>query len=135
MTAQRWIPVTEALPPPGSWVVVWQPATRDPWERGRQLAEFEDGEFSGEYVETGDVTHWLPIPDPPETHPLLVPPADDSDEPLFLVISRHGPDGKWEEVARYGPAAEDAPEDRSWAVAMIERLPDPPEAPQEGGEG
>ncbi len=53
-TAPRWIPVTERLPEDGELVLAWSESLRD---LGMGvLDEFEPTQ----------VTHWMPLPEPPE---------------------------------------------------------------------
>ena len=65
----RWIPCSERLPDCGKDVVVYTKA----WEEHIQIAhilcdgimwELSDGEF---YFSMFDVTHWMPLPSPPES--------------------------------------------------------------------
>ena len=52
---QRWIPVTERLPHPNEVVMTWSQQRSD-LEVMNVLADFE----------MGDVTHWMPLPEPPK---------------------------------------------------------------------
>ena len=65
----RWIPCSERLPEYGVDVLVYA----KPWEDNIQVAhiqydgimwELSDGEF---YFSKSDVTHWMPLPEPPES--------------------------------------------------------------------
>ena len=65
----RWIPCRERLPEYGVDVLVYV----KPWEDNIQVAhiqydgimwEMSDGEF---YFSKSDVTHWMPLPEPPES--------------------------------------------------------------------
>lgn len=67
--AERWIPCSERLPNGGKDVIVYTKA----WEEHIQIAhiqydgilwELSDGEF---YFSMSDVTHWMPLPEPPES--------------------------------------------------------------------
>lgn len=65
----RWIPCSERLPEYGVDVLVYSKS----WEDHIQVAhiqydgimwELSDGEF---YFSQSDVTHWMPLPEPPES--------------------------------------------------------------------
>ena len=66
---KMWIPCSEKLPDGGKDVIVYTKA----WEEHIQIAhiqydgirwELADGEF---YFSMSDVTHWMPLPEPPES--------------------------------------------------------------------
>jgi hypothetical protein len=62
--ARRWIPVDERLPELGVDVLVLQRSgeCEVAWRRGH------DGNWSA-YSALGEITHWMPLPKPPETLP------------------------------------------------------------------
>ena len=63
----RWIPVAERLPKVGAKVIACD--TRDDfvdvlvYENG--YWEYSDGEYKG-YYEIDEITHWMPMPQPPK---------------------------------------------------------------------
>lgn len=61
---RRWIPVDERLPELGVDVLVLQRSgeCEVAWRRGH------DGNWSA-YSALGEITHWMPLPEPPETLP------------------------------------------------------------------
>ena len=61
---QRWIPVSERLPEKGKDVVI----TALRWGEV-DVGWCEDGVWGSEFVnkyECGEVTHWMPLPEPPK---------------------------------------------------------------------
>ena len=65
----RWIPVSERLPPEGQEVLAWNNGGQceKPWQ-GCVLCEHKNGEWR-EFQERDlypGVTHWMPLPEPPE---------------------------------------------------------------------
>ena len=70
MDAAEWIPVSERLPEEGVDVLVFTKEGKFDSRPNRHVASFdEDGEW---YPSHGDgymfpvVTHWMPLPEPPE---------------------------------------------------------------------
>lgn len=70
-----WIPVSERLPPEGVDVlvlhdygqIVGNPAHRDCGKRyGYQITSRYGNGFLSDLLETGRVTHWMPLPDAPQ---------------------------------------------------------------------
>jgi hypothetical protein len=61
--APQWIPVTERLPDDGQSVIVF-------WSKYREVGEAvfgkDDGWFSTDRGGCYEVTHWMPLPEPPE---------------------------------------------------------------------
>ena len=62
----RWISVEERLPEDRDWVLVWHTGYMTP-----KKAKFEDEGvvvwvLDGHDSLPGDVTHWMPLPQPPE---------------------------------------------------------------------
>jgi hypothetical protein len=59
--AQRWIPVLERVPALGVDVLVLQRSgeCEVAWRRGH------DGNWSA-YSALGEITHWMPLPEPPK---------------------------------------------------------------------
>ena len=73
----RWIPVTERLPEDHDWVLVWHTGYKTPKKalfHIEECFEFDGGgawydydvEIDGHNSLEGTVTHWMPLPDPPE---------------------------------------------------------------------
>lgn len=80
----EWISVDDKLPEAIVWVLVWLHLPRNPPASGINIAQFagcrEDEPLSygdwrrtvgcwwanGRYYEKGHVTHWMPLPEPPE---------------------------------------------------------------------
>lgn len=60
---QRWIPVTERLPENGQVVIVCD--IRENWTGCWEYRY--GGEWADNYLtfSTSDITHWMPIPEPP----------------------------------------------------------------------
>ena len=60
----RWIPVTERLPEEKHAVIVWEPKYLNPY-----ICFLSEGDwyvFGGYGVKVFGVTHWMPLPEPPE---------------------------------------------------------------------
>ena len=66
--AQRWIPVTERLPKTEKPVQVYMPKLYMSVQTGFYTKYYgeDDGEWYEHWVASGDVTHWRPLPEPPE---------------------------------------------------------------------
>lgn len=66
VTIQRWIPVDERLPKPFVSVLVHMPI-EEPMPTVREGFLSQAGEwYCGQYRrDTGIVTHWMPMPEPP----------------------------------------------------------------------
>ena len=67
VTVQEWIPVTERLPEAGGYVVCI--AKRNPFSRFMPMAARIErngwvNPITEQYI--SDVTHWMPLPDPPK---------------------------------------------------------------------
>lgn len=60
----RWIPVTEGLPDADTTVMTFEPDSIEPIWPG-----YYDGEQWKDVMGDGriHVTHWMPLPDPPES--------------------------------------------------------------------
>lgn len=67
VTVQRWIPVTERLPEPFVTVIVQMPEERPlptvDWGFVSKKGEWYANYFDREH---GEVTHWMPMPEPPK---------------------------------------------------------------------
>lgn len=72
---EQWVPVSERLPPEGADVlalhdygqIVGNPAHRDCGKRyGYQITRRYGNGFLSDLLETGQVTHWMPLPDAPQ---------------------------------------------------------------------
>lgn len=59
----NWISVTERLPPDNTQVLAWS------WYHSLALYRSEDATHEDRFRgwTTANVTHWMPLPDPPET--------------------------------------------------------------------
>ena len=61
--ASEWIPVSERLPDDGQSVIVF-------WRKYKEVGEAvfgkEEGWFSTDRDGCHDVSHWMPMPEPPE---------------------------------------------------------------------
>ena len=66
VTVQEWIPVTERLPEKGQEVLVFD--TRENWTGFAWLRPDETWTALGFDFpfDLGEVTHWMPLPQPPE---------------------------------------------------------------------
>lgn len=64
---QRWIPVTERLPEPFALVLVEMPGEK-PFKTVREGFISRDGVWHSALYdrEPGEVTHWMPLPEPPK---------------------------------------------------------------------
>ena len=62
LSKSRWIPVTKAFPEDGQWVLVWGHGQHIPTMMFRESGAWIDDQF--EFHTT--VTHWMPLPEPPE---------------------------------------------------------------------
>lgn len=60
MPPPAWIPVTERLPSVGEKVLVITIG------EGKQYVETDTLLATGEWIDYGNVTHWMPLPEPPE---------------------------------------------------------------------
>ena len=61
LASSKWIPVTERLPEERKWVLIYT-------EIGRTLvaAWYGDGWGTTSFVALNNVTHWMPLPEPPK---------------------------------------------------------------------
>lgn len=60
---RRWIPVGERLPEPHHHVIGWQPD----FARTAEVWIGSSGQWiGGDFESAGDITHWMPLPEPPE---------------------------------------------------------------------
>lgn len=84
---EQWVPVSERLPPEGADVlalhdygqIVSNPAHRDCGKRyGYQITRRYGNGFLSDLLETGQVTHWMPLP-----------PAPQTEEPRGINVSGH----------------------------------------------
>ena len=57
----RWIPVTERLPEPGEWVLAWSNGYTSAIEAFLEFGAWIDDAFM-----KVEVTHWMPLPQPPK---------------------------------------------------------------------
>jgi uncharacterized protein YdcH (DUF465 family) len=66
--AQRWVPVSERLPKTEKPVQVYMPKLYMSVQTGFYTKYYgeDDGEWYEHWVASGDVTHWRPLPAPPE---------------------------------------------------------------------
>ena len=66
VTVQEWIPVTERLPEKGEEVLVFD--TRENWTGFARLRPDETWTALGFDFpfDLGEVTHWMPLPEPPK---------------------------------------------------------------------
>lgn len=66
--SRQWIPVYEELPEEGQEVLVWNNGGQceKPWQ-GHVLCAYRNGEWreSQEFDLYPGVTHWMPLPEPP----------------------------------------------------------------------
>lgn len=64
----RWIPVTERLPKTEKPVQVYMPKLHMSVQTGFYTKYYgeDDGEWYEHWVASGDVTHWMPLPEPPK---------------------------------------------------------------------
>ena len=61
--ARRWIPVSERLPEPHGHVLGWQPD----FARPAEVWIGSSGQWlGGDFEPAGHITHWMPLPEPPE---------------------------------------------------------------------
>ena len=59
----RWIPVEERLPEPHHHVIGWQPG----FARTAEVWIGSSGQWiGGDFEPAGDITHWMPLPEPPK---------------------------------------------------------------------
>ena len=77
---ELWVPVSERLPPEGVDVlvlhdygqIVGNPAHRDCGKRyGHKITRRYGNGFLSELLETGQATHWMPLPDAPQPEEAL----------------------------------------------------------------
>lgn len=66
MEQPRWISVEERLPEDRDWVLVWHTGYLT-----AKKAKYKDNDFpiwiiDGYGDQPGEVTHWMPLPEPPE---------------------------------------------------------------------
>ena len=65
--SSRWIPVKERLPPMGEVLISHCGHVCIAWHRGQ--GEFETGSRMMLVVGKHDITHWMPLPEPPKESP------------------------------------------------------------------
>ena len=59
----QWVPVSERLPEPHHHVIGWQPG----FARTAEVWIGSSGQWlGGDFEPAGDITHWMPLPEPPE---------------------------------------------------------------------
>jgi len=65
---RRWIPVSERLPKTEQPVQVYMPKLYMSVQTGFYTKYYgeDDGEWYEHWVASGDVTHWMPLPEPPK---------------------------------------------------------------------
>ena len=63
--ASQWISVEDELPEEGKGVLVHLPNLLHPYSLSYLMST---GKWACEYIGRGTVTHWMPLPAPPETH-------------------------------------------------------------------
>lgn len=69
-TERRWIPVSERLPEDGQNIIACFAFGSVVGEVGEATFNKRDGWFYNEHGAWG-ATHWMPLPEPPETDPVL----------------------------------------------------------------
>lgn len=61
--ASEWILVEERLPEPHHHVIGWQPG----FARTAEVWIGSSGQWiGGDFEPAGDITHWMPLPEPPK---------------------------------------------------------------------
>ena len=88
----NWINVKDRLPEKRGYVLTWHPKNKNMW-----MTHFHEGEFDipmGSQQATEEMTHWMPLPEPPSRikevlHKILSSEVDGS----YVQAS-----GWWEEV-------------------------------------
>lgn len=63
VTVQEWIPVSERLPEDGDVVIIWVTSYMELGWYDADVAAWKS-EYVNDYE--GDVTHWMPLPQPPK---------------------------------------------------------------------
>lgn len=58
---RRWIPVEERLPKDQQTVIAFGPGVNEP-----EALEFFEGDWFDETGPVMDITHWMPLPEPPQ---------------------------------------------------------------------
>lgn len=59
-----WIPVSERLPEEDEWVLVFSKRGRRPVHDSKLL--YVDEDYGPQWICSHSVTHWMPLPEPPE---------------------------------------------------------------------
>lgn len=63
----KWIPVTERLPEEGKYVLVYGKELHpNPHASQIEVSKVYDGNYWSGFGRTGKITHWMPLPEPPE---------------------------------------------------------------------
>lgn len=63
---RRWIPVTELLPDPGDRVLCVVKSFAFPGSKYYNILRYDRYGFNENGIYTDDVTHWMPLPEPPK---------------------------------------------------------------------
>lgn len=65
VTIQKWIPVTERLPENEGWYMVY---TKNKGDHARKInkAQYYHHSWHGNGGRWDNVTHWMPLPEPPK---------------------------------------------------------------------
>ena len=66
VTVQKWIPVTERLPEEDGRYLCNTRSFAFPGSFYQTIMKYEKGGFIEGYIYTDDVTHWMPLPEPPK---------------------------------------------------------------------
>lgn len=71
VTVQEWVPVAERLPALGERVLIFNLESVNQYTSVCFLEKDEHEGFwwcecGGDYLAPGDVTHWMPLPEPPK---------------------------------------------------------------------
>lgn len=66
VTFQKWIPVTERFPDVGDRVLCLVKSFAFPGSKYYNILRYDKYGFHDSGVYTDDVTHWMPLPEPPK---------------------------------------------------------------------
>ena len=66
VTVQKWIPVTERLPEEDGRYLCNTRSFAFPGSFYQTIMKYEKGGFIEGHIYTDDVTHWMPLPEPPK---------------------------------------------------------------------
>lgn len=66
VTAQKWIPVSERLPEVGDRCLCNVKSFAFPGSFYQAILKYDKYGFVEDCIYTDDVTHWMPLPEPPE---------------------------------------------------------------------